>query len=76
MPESLNPNSSLLNEFQEFAKATAKHEKETIRIFCEEVNELACQLMEESGNIEGMHRAAIVKICKERGIVLSEGFGD
>lgn len=76
MPEQLKLNSPLLNEFQEFAEGIVKHEKETIRIFCEEVNELACQLMKESGKIEGMHRAAIVRICKERGIVLSEGFGD
>ncbi len=75
MPESVKSNSPMVKEFQAFAKRIADHEKETIRIFCEEVNVLACQLMEESGKLEGMHRAAIVRICKERGIQLSEGFG-
>lgn len=52
-----------------------KLENEIIRTFSEEVNKLDCTLMDQSGKLEGMHRAAMVRICKELGIELSEGFG-
>lgn len=59
-----------------FLKVLEEYKHDAIQDFCEEVNELAMRMMEQTGKLEGMHRLAIIKVCKSRGIPLYSGFGE
>lgn len=60
----------------EFLRVLEEYKHDAIQEFCEEVNTLAIELMVKTGTLEGSHRAAMVRICKQRGIALSDGFGN
>lgn len=49
--------------------------KELIRLFCEQVNNLACEnMLQPPYKLEGQHKRAMVILCKQLGITLT--FGD